>query len=162
VLWVRDERITRHDCILPSAFDDADWPAMRFPDTRAAAERERLTAAITLAQDTMDRAALAEVTSPDIEHHVVSKNQVYTLEGMDEYWWMMKSAPPELYANVDLPAPEGEVRWANVTNVGDGSLCVFWAEGGRVTRHDCIVPGETTVPPTLTQVVGPPEAWSPD
>jgi hypothetical protein len=163
VLWIRDERVTRHDCVLPTAFDADEWPTMVFPDRAAEAERERIAKAIREAQENMDRAALTQVTSPDIEHHVVSRNQVYTLAGMDEYWWMMSvDGPPEIYATVDLPAPAGEERWAMVGDVGGGSLCVFWAEGGRITRHDCIVPGITTVPATLTQVVEPPADWSPE
>lgn len=162
VVWIRDERITRHDCVLPAAFDGGAWPTMVFPDQAAESERERLVAAILEAQETRDRAVLDRITSPDIEHHVVSQNQVYTLEGMDEYWWMMSTGgPPEMYAVVDLPAPAGEVRWANVVGVGDGALCVFWAKGGLITRHDCIVPGITTVPATLTQIVEPPADWSP-
>lgn len=162
VVWIRDERITRHDCVLPASFDAAAWPTMVFPDQAAQAERERLLAAVRGAQEDLDRAALAEVTSPDIEHHVISKNQVYTLTGMDEYWWMMTTGgPPQLYATVDLPAPAGELRWAHAVSVGDGALCVFWAKDGVITRHDCIVPEITTVPATLTQIVEPPADWSP-
>jgi hypothetical protein len=41
--------------------------------------------------------------------------------------------------DIDLPAPQGELRWANFSSVGGGSLCVFWAAGEQSFRHDCIV-----------------------
>ncbi len=50
----------------------------------------------------------------------------------------MSLGGPTAIADVDLPAPDGEIRWANFSNIGTGTLCVFWARDGLITRHDCI------------------------
>jgi hypothetical protein len=58
--------------------------------------------------------------------------------------------------NVDLSAPDDQIRWADFSHVGSGSLCLFWAKDGLIARHDCIVPSRTTVPASLTEIGAPP------
>jgi hypothetical protein len=55
-------------------------------------------------------------------------------------------------AAVDLPAPEGELFWADYNDMYAGTLCVFWARDDRITRHDCVVPG-STVSSTLIEPI---------
>ena len=90
-----------------------------------------------------DREALEQAVSPDIIHRVAYDNHDVTHRGIDAYWSVANQglAPPEaLIPNIDLPAPEGELRWAAFADVGGGTLCTFWAADGQVIRHDCIVP----------------------
>ena len=94
----------------------------------------------------------------DVTHHVLSTNQVYTLEGITEYRTVMSLGGTTTLIDVDLPAPEGEVRWANFSRVGTGTLCVFWARDGLITRHDCVMPSTTTVPASLTEIEAPPRS----
>lgn len=48
--------------------------------------------------------------------------------------------PEELADPIPLPAPEGQHRWTDYSNVGGGALCTFWALDEKLIRHDCIVP----------------------
>ncbi len=99
---------------------------------------------------------LENLIAPDVAHHVLSANQTYTLEGITEYRSVMSLGGTTTLINVDLPAPDGEIRWANFSQVSSGSLCLFWARDGLITRHDCIVPSTTTVPASLTEIEAPP------
>ena len=44
---------------------------------------------------------------------------------------------------VEFEAPEGELAWAAANDLAGGSICLFHAEDGMVTRHDCFVPTNT-------------------
>lgn len=156
VLWVDEARVARHDCILPTTYESEAPPSMVAPDPTSRAAREVLTAAFTDALSASDREAVEVVVSPEITHHVLSANQVYTLEGIDEYWNVLGFGGPGTSVNVDLPAFEGELRWANFSDVSTGTLCVFEARAGLITGHDCIVPSTTTVPVGLTEIGTPP------
>ena len=152
VIWMEEEQISRHDCILPLSIESVEPVPMVAPDSSTSAEREALATAFSTATSARDREAVERVVSADVVHHVLSTNQVYTLEGIDEYSRVMSLGGPLMQINVDLPAPVGELRWANFSSVGDGSLCVFWARDGLITRHDCIMPTTTTLPSGLTDV----------
>ena len=41
---------------------------------------------------------------------------------------------------VDFEAPEGELAWAGAWEVAGGSVCLFRAVDGMITRHDCVLP----------------------
>jgi hypothetical protein len=60
--------------------------------------------------------------------------------GGDAAAWLDLPPVENQMPDIDLPAPQGELRWANFSSVGGGSLCVFWAAGEQLVRHDCIVP----------------------
>jgi len=158
VLWIKNEQVTRHDCVMPMSTDNEALPALWAPDEAAATERDALMTSLTSAQHTADRATAELSLSPDVRHHVLSANQVYTLEGIDEWWAVMGGPGLTTYVDADLPAPEGERRWASFNSVGGGTLCVFWARDGLITRHDCIVPFPTTVSDMLTTIEEPPGA----
>jgi len=158
VIWIEEEQISRHDCILPLSIESVEPVPMVAPDSSTSAEREALATAISAAISARDREAVERVVSADVVHHVLSTNQMYTLEGIDEYWTVMSLGVPLAQINVDLPAPEGDLRWANFSSVGGGALCVFGARDGLIDRHDCIVPSTTTVPRSLTEIRTPPGA----
>lgn len=142
VFWIEDERITRHDCILP-----ADSTSPTTPDFPPASPDtlelwEIIKADFLPGWAKADRELIARVVSPDIVHKVVLNNHDYTLRGIDLYMDVMYSgsAPEELAQPVALPAPAGEARWTDYNDVGGGSLCTFWARDGLIVRHDCVVP----------------------
>ncbi len=141
VIWIEEERITRHDCILPMASVDPP-PSFAPVATDAESRREAITA-LNYRGWRGDREALDEAASVDIIHKVAFNNTDVTHVGVDKYWSVasLGLAPVETQMpDVDLPAPEGELRWANFSSVGGGSLCVFWAADDQIVRHDCIVP----------------------
>ena len=156
VLWIKDDRIRLHDCVVPTSLKSKEWPALAMPDASAEAEREELANAFHEQVPSGGPAGLEAVVSPDVRHHVLSTNQVYTLEGLTEYGRVMSFGQPTTEADVSLPAPQGELRWANFSGVGSGSLCVFWARDSLITRHDCIMPSASTVPASLTEIGSPP------
>ena len=41
---------------------------------------------------------------------------------------------------VDFAAPEGELAWAAVSAIAGGTVCLFRAVDGMITRHDCVLP----------------------
>jgi len=149
VFWIQDDRITRHDCILPKASTSSTSPD--FPP----ASPDTLELWETIEQDfvrgwaTADRELIARVVSPEIVHHVALNNYDYTLRGIDLYVDVMGGDnPPEALAPpVALPAPEGEARWTDFSDVGGGSLCTFWARDGLIVRHDCVVPTSMVAQP---------------
>jgi len=139
VFWIADDRITRHDCILPMA----SYFAVPFVagDPPTDVTRDEL-AALNLKAWGGDREALEQAVSPDIIHQVAFDNVETTYDGIDEYWSVTnvgRTPVPEI-PNVDLPAPEGELRWVDFSDVGGGALCTFWARDDQIARHDCIVP----------------------
>lgn len=156
VLWIEDEQIARHDCILPVSIESDEQPTLLAPDPSTSAERKELAAALT--QALSQHEPLGPLIAPDVAHHVLSTNQIYTLEGITEYRSVMSLGGPTTIIDVDLPAPDGEVRWANFSQLGAGTLCVFWARDGLITRHDCVTPSTTTVPASLTEIETPPES----
>ncbi len=140
VLWIADERITRHDCILPIATDEAipeDWEV-----SESTLETwEALKQDVTDSWATVDREAIQRAFSTDIEHHVALDNHQYTLKGVELYDDNMGAMEiHEVAPALALPAPAGEARWTDYGSLAGGTLCVFQARDGLITRHDCIVP----------------------
>ena len=41
---------------------------------------------------------------------------------------------------IDIPATDGEWRWASFVSLGGGAACLFRALDGQTVRHDCLVP----------------------
>jgi hypothetical protein len=141
IWWIEDERITRHDCILPSASGES-MPELVPPPASAAQERSAFLERF-LAGWRGDRAAWDEVVSPDVIHAVAWDNHAVTHPGRDELWSVARQglpAPNEIAPAIDLPAPEGQRRFTDLSDVGDGTLCTFWTSDGLLIRMDCIVP----------------------
>ena len=137
--WIEDARIARHDCILPMSLGDAP-PPFAVTDSSAAAAREELAAVVNQGW-AGDDIAMEQSISADIVHHVALENHAYTLKGLDQYQSVVTAGGPQvLTPAIDLPAPEGELRWTDFSDIGGGTLCIFWARDDQVVRHDCIVP----------------------
>ena len=156
VLWLEDGRIRLHDCIVPASSESRERLALAMPDASTDAEREALASAFDESSHPSAPEGFEATVSTDVRHHVLSTNQHYTLEGLDKYGRVMSLGGPTIELDVGLPAPQGELRWANFNSLGSGSLCVFWASDDHITRHDCISPSNTTVPPGLTEIEAPP------
>ncbi len=140
-IWIENERIMRHDCILPM-ISGVVLPVFGSVAADAHVKREALMALIVEGWHG-DREVLEQAVSPDIIHKVAYNNHDVTHRGVDAYWSVANQAlaPPEaLIPNIDLPAPEDELRWTDFSDVGGGSLCTFWARDDQIIRHDCIVP----------------------
>ncbi len=141
VVWIEEALITRQDCILPIASVD---PPPSFAPVAPDAEVRREAISTLIAQGWRgDPEALEQAASADIIHKVAFDNTGVTHIGIDKYRSVASQdlPPPEpQMPNIDLPAPQGELRWADFSSVGGGSLCVFWAADEQIVRHDCIVP----------------------
>lgn len=142
VWWLDEGKVTRHDCILPmpSATSQMFTPGPPPDDV----SREELAATMTRAWDG-DAQALSQVASPEIVHYVVFDDHAVRHTGIDEYSDVLSPdngmpPPSALTPAIDLPAPEGGLRWADYNDVAGGTLCTFWAQDDKVIRHDCIVP----------------------
>ena len=132
--WIKDDQITRHDCIVPKAFYDAAFTAGEPPADVSVDELRTLS---LLAWNEKDQAAFEEAFSPDVVHQAVYRNRENKYEGRDKIWPLMGlfAIEPSMPALM-LPAPEGELRWAAFR---EGSLCEFWVQDGQIARQDCIV-----------------------
>ncbi len=141
VVWIEDERITRHDCIMPIASVD---PPPSFAPVAADAEARREAISTLNSRGWRgDLEALEQAASADIIHKIAYNNTDVTHVGIRTYRSIAGlDLPPveEQMPAVDLPAPRDELRWADFSSVGGGSLCVFWAADEQLVRHDCIVP----------------------
>lgn len=137
---VRDDRIARHECLLPLATTGliAAWGP---PADDTLAVREELWPDFVEGWANGDRELIEATVSDEIVHHVAYPLTETTLTGIDEYMTVMgDGSPRELIDAIPLPAPEGERRWASYSDVMGGTLCTFWARENQLIRHDCIVP----------------------
>lgn len=138
---VRDGRIRRHDCILPIATTDRvpAWGPTPAADTLEV--RESIWADFIPGWTEGDKELIDAAVSPDIVHYVAYASGESRHSGREEYMSVMgKRTPTELTDAVPLPAPAGEHRWTDYSDVAGGTLCTFWARDGMLVRHDCIVP----------------------
>jgi len=140
VVWIEDERITRHDCILPVA--SVDPPPSFAPLAPDAEVRREAISTLNERGWRGDVTALEQVASADIVHKVAYDNTDVTHVGIDKYRSVASLDLPleSQMPSIDLPAPQGELRWADFSSIGGGTLCVFWAADEQIVRHDCIVP----------------------
>lgn len=140
LLHAVDGRIVRHDCVLPETSSERRaWVGLADAEASAAIDDvvERLGAAWTRGT-TVER--LAEVYAPDAVHSARYLNRTRTYEGPEEIRAVVLGDSPETMGRVDFEAPEGELAWAEVSAVAGGSVCLFRAVDGMITRHDCVLP----------------------
>jgi hypothetical protein len=148
VFWIEDDRIIRHDCILPTDSTDPRTPDFPSATPGSIEQREAIRQDFVPGWAEADVELIERTVSPKIVHHVAMDNHSYTLAGIPAYLSVMGGGTPgELAPPVALPAPEGETRWTDFSTVGGGSLCTFWARDGLIARHDCIVPASMVVRP---------------
>ncbi len=84
---------------------------------------------------------LAQVYAPDAVHTTTFYDRTTEYVGPERMPVMPGHSSLRAVApRVDIPAPEGEYRWAEFISLGGGSACLWRAVDGLVTRQDCLVP----------------------
>jgi hypothetical protein len=131
--------IVRHDCVLPEMSYASQPPAV-LADEDASRAIDELTERLAEAWQTGTPEALAAAYAPDAVHSARSMNATRRYEGPDEIAVVAGSAIGQIGPRVDFEAPEGELAWAQVVEVAGGSVCLFRARDGMITRHDCFLP----------------------
>jgi hypothetical protein len=137
-----DGQITRHDCVLPERSYDSNGK-VGLADAEASAAIDEVEARLyrTWGPDATVE-SLAEVYAPDAVHSARYLNTTRSYDGPDEIISVARfggSIQP-IGERVDFEAPEGELAWAAVSSIAGGSICLFRAVDGMVTRHDCVLP----------------------
>ncbi len=138
-----DGQIVRHDCVLPEwSYEARANVGLADAEASAAIDEvdERLDGSWGLGA-TVE--SLAEVYAPDAVHSARNLNTTRTYSGLEEILLVAGSGSGtinQLGERVDFEAPEGELAWADVVDVAGGSVCLYRAVDGMVTRHDCVMP----------------------
>ncbi|MEX1344561.1 MAG: hypothetical protein AB1Z63_07820 [Candidatus Limnocylindrales bacterium] len=136
-----DDRIVRHDCVLPERSNGGRAPAgLADAEASAAIDAvvERLDAAWAPGT-TAER--LAEVYAPDAVHSARYLDRTRSYEGPEEIRTIVRGDSPErIGGRVDFEAAEDELAWAGVFDAAGGAVCLFRAVDGMITRHDCVLP----------------------
>lgn len=137
-----DGQIVRHDCLLPET-SDGQRAAVGLADAEASAAidevQERMNG--SWARDTsVER--LAEVYAPDAVHTARYLDTTMSYVGPEGIMTVARLGgdPTVIGERVDFEAPAGELAWAEVYEIAGGSVCLFRAVEGLVTRHDCVLP----------------------
>lgn len=139
-LWrAVDGQVTRHDCLVPK-----DWAGSG--STGVVVEGE-LSAEVTEIRERLGWGAdttladLQAVYAPDAVHSARFLNKTNTYQGPEEISRVarMSVAMDLIEPVVEFEAPEGELAWAQANTLGGGSVCLFHAVDGMITRHDCVV-----------------------
>ena len=140
LLHAVDGQIVRHDCVLPeSSSESRAWVGLADAEASAAIDEvlERLRAAWEPGT-TVER--LAEVYAPDAVHTARYLDRTRVYEGPEELRGLIQNFSPESMGRVDFEAPEGELAWAMVSDLAGGTVCLYRAVDGMITRHDCVLP----------------------
>lgn len=137
-----DGLITRHDCVLPKrSYEGAGLVGLADAETSAAIDEvmARLDGKWG-AGATVE--GLAEAYAPDAVHSARFLNRTTRHVGPEEIIKVARSGIPieTIGPRVDFEAPDGELAWAQVNSLSGGSVCLFHAVDGMITRHDCFVP----------------------
>jgi hypothetical protein len=137
-----DGQMTRHDCVLPEYSYSS-----RAPVGLAGSEA---SAAIDEIVQRMDGSwgrgtsveRLAEVYAPDAVHTARYLNKTRSYTGPEEIIAVagMGGDVGQVGERVDFEAPEGELAWGQAADIAGGSVCIFRAVDGMITRHDCVLP----------------------
>ncbi len=137
-----DGQLVRHDCVVPERSTDSR-PRVGLADAEATAAIDELAERLN---DSWDRGTsveqLATVYAPDAVHTARHPGRTASYTGPEEILSVtgFGGGVDLIGDRVDFEAPEGELAWASVASVGGGSVCLFRAVDGMVTRHDCILP----------------------
>ena len=137
-----DGLMVRHDCIVPERSTDSR-PKVGLADAEASAAIDEVTerlAASWGSGTTVEQ--LAEAYAPDAVHTARYQGRTRSYTGPEEIITVaaLGGSVNPIGDRVDFQAPEGELAWASVADVGGGSVCIFRAVDGMVTRHDCVLP----------------------
>ena len=135
------DQITRHDCVLPELSYGSRSP-VGLADAEASASIDAVMERLRDAWEpgtTVER--LAEVYAPDAVHTARYLNRTRSYTGPEEIRSIIRNESPEqIGQRVDFDAPEGELAWAGVSDIAGGTVCLFRAVDGMITRHDCVLP----------------------
>ncbi len=83
----------------------------------------------------------SESYAPDGVHTATFYDKTNEYVGPEEIARVAGSWPIELVGPViEIPAAEGELRWASFASLGGGSACLVHAIEGQIVRHDCVLP----------------------
>jgi hypothetical protein len=139
-----DGQITRHDCVLPEK-SFTSRPPVGLADAEASAAIDEVQGRLRGSWGpgtSVER--LAEVYAPDAVHSARYLNTTKSYEGLEQILAVARlghaDGPEQIGDRVDFEAPEGELAWAQVVNVAGGSVCLYRAVDGMITRHDCVLP----------------------
>jgi hypothetical protein len=137
-----DGLITRHDCVLPERSDGSS-PSAGLADAATSAKIDAIQEGLRSswgAGTTVGR--LAAVYAPDAVHSARYLNTTRIFTGPEEIIRVagVGGSVGQIGERVDFDTPAGELAWASVADVAGGSVCLFHAVDGLVTRHDCVLP----------------------
>ena len=142
LLHAVDGLMVRHDCIVPeNSFDSR--PKVGLADAEASAAIDDLAGRLNHSWETGTTVEkLAAVYAPDAVHTARHPGRTASYTGPEEIISVagMGGSITTIGDRVDFEAPEGELAWASVASIGGGSVCLFRAVDGMVTRHDCLLP----------------------
>lgn len=137
-----DGQMVRHDCLVPENSNDSR-PKVGLAAAEASAAIDDLAGRLNDSWGTGTTVEkLAAVYTPDAVHTARHPGRTASYAGPEEILSVASfgSGIEIIGQRVDLEAPDGELAWASVADVGGGSLCLFRAVDGMVTRHDCVLP----------------------
>ena len=84
---------------------------------------------------------LDEVYAPDAVHTATFYDRTNEYVGPQEIGDVAGlEVIEEIGPRIDIPAAEGDWRWASFVSLGGGTACLCRAVDGQITRHDCILP----------------------
>ena len=136
-----DGLMVRHDCVVPE--NSIDYrPKVGLADAEASAAIDDLAGRLNDSWGTGTTVEkLAEVYAPDAVHTARHPGRTpATPDRRRSSRSPASAAVNPIGDRVDFEAPEGELAWASVADIGGGSVCLFRAVDGMVTRHDCLLP----------------------
>jgi hypothetical protein len=95
-----------------------------------------------------DLALLEEVYAPDAVHTGVYFDGMEIVDGRAAVsdTAMRPMTVTAIAPIVELEAPDGELHWADFTDISmarlsvKGVVCVYWARDDQIVRHDCMLP----------------------
>ena len=142
LMYAIDDQIVRHDCVLPES-STAHRASVGLADPETSA---RIDALVERLEGTWGDGTsveqLGQVYAPDAVHTARYLNTTKSYTGPEEIYpvaWLGGGVTP-IGERVDFEAPDGELAWAQVVDVAGGSVCLFRAVDGMITRHDCVLP----------------------
>ena len=141
-LWKAvDGQVVRHDCLLPE-YGSGNRPRVGLADSSTSAAIDEIETRLDQAWGTEGSLeALQAVYAPDAVHSVRSLRSTRTYEGPEQIASVasMPVTMTQIGERVVYDAPEGELAWAEVYDLGGGAVCLFRARDGMVIRHDCVL-----------------------
>lgn len=83
---------------------------------------------------------LEQVYTPDGVHTATYYDLTTEFAGPSEIASLVGTSIELIGPRIDIPAADGEWRWASFTSLAGGTACLFRAGDGMIMRHDCVLP----------------------